>query len=225
MYHIIIYISILLLGVTGPAASSSAEPMFSDSLTSIISRYEKTENIILPPVERAVNPYEKISNRPGRVSAGRNIVINKRLTRLYVLNHFGDTLATFPVCCSMNRGQKHYKDDCRTPEGTFTVAGIYNSTDWKYKGTGAKCYGPFYVSLITPGFWGIGIHGTNAPSSIPGRRSHGCIRMLNEHISILRTMVDRNTTITILSDDPEIEQQQLDELHQSFIQPANVPIV
>lgn len=36
--------------------------------------------------------------------------------------------------------------------------------------------GPVFVRLGKPSL-GLGIHGTNAPSSVPGVRSHGCIRM------------------------------------------------
>ncbi|MCP1773142.1 hypothetical protein J2T38_001990 [Neisseria perflava] len=36
--------------------------------------------------------------------------------------------------------------------------------------------GPVFVRLGDPKL-GLGIHGTNAPSSVPGVRSHGCVRM------------------------------------------------
>lgn len=36
--------------------------------------------------------------------------------------------------------------------------------------------GPVFVRLGNPKL-GLGIHGTNAPSSVPGVRSHGCVRM------------------------------------------------
>lgn len=36
--------------------------------------------------------------------------------------------------------------------------------------------GPVFVRLGDPKL-GLGIHGTNAPSSVPGIRSHGCVRM------------------------------------------------
>ena len=36
--------------------------------------------------------------------------------------------------------------------------------------------GPVFVRLGNPKL-GLGIHGTNAPSSVPGIRSHGCVRM------------------------------------------------
>ncbi|MCH5245474.1 MAG: L,D-transpeptidase, partial [Muribaculaceae bacterium] len=177
MRHIITLFLLILGGLT---TINSKEYSFPPELESLISDYKKTEAPALPEPEMIERLDDKISLAPGRIALTRNIIINKRETRLYVVNIFGDTLATFPICCARNRGQKKSKDDCTTPEGTFSIAGVYNSTDWKYKGTGAKCYGPYFVSLITPGFWGIGIHGTNSPGSVPGRYSHGRIRFHNE---------------------------------------------
>ena len=50
-----------------------------------------------------------------------------------------------------------------------------------------------------------GIHGTNAPYSVPGRRSHGCMRMRNEDIVRVRRMVDKDSRVTILPDPVETE--------------------
>ena len=65
--------------------------------------------------------------------------------------------------------------DYRTPEGVFKIVGIYESTDWVHKTHDGRmvkgCYGPYYLSLKTPQFTGIGIHGTNAPRSIGKRAS------------------------------------------------------
>ena len=58
---------------------------------------------------------------------------------------------------------------------------------------GQPVYGPYAIgtSAYAPGLtdWPgggvIGIHGTNQPSTIPGRPSHGCIRLQNGEISKL----------------------------------------
>lgn len=62
---------------------------------------------------------------------------------------------------------------------------------------------PVFIALLTPPFYGIGIHGTNAPSSVPGRRSHGCMRMHNEDIVRVRRMVDKDSRVTVLPDPVE----------------------
>ena len=48
-----------------------------------------------------------------------------------------------------------------------------------------------------PGGGFIGIHGTNAPELVPGRISHGCIRMRNDAILRLATLMPLGTPVTI----------------------------
>ena len=63
----------------------------------------------------------------------------------------------------------------------------------KFRVTGAPVYGPFalgtsaYAPHLTdwPGGGVVGLHGTNEPGLIPGRPSHGCIRLRNEKITRL----------------------------------------
>lgn len=43
----------------------------------------------------------------------------------------------------------------------------------------------------------VGIHGTDAPGLIPGRVSHGCIRMRNHDIRRLATLMPVGTPLTI----------------------------
>ena len=66
-------------------------------------------------------------------------------------------------------------------------------------------YGPvaFGTSARSPGLsdWPgggfIGIHGTDRPELIPGRISHGCIRMRNADILALAKRMPVGTPITI----------------------------
>ncbi|QRN41176.1 MAG: L,D-transpeptidase family protein [Neisseriaceae bacterium] len=44
---------------------------------------------------------------------------------------------------------------------------------------------------------GLGIHGTNVPSSVPGIRSHGCIRMKNEDIIQLDKKIKKGDFVSI----------------------------
>lgn len=171
-----------------------------DATEHVVAAYEKTLTPSLPEPEEWPELDSPASAVPGRMRMPKNIVVNKPQTSLYIINVFGDTLGRYRVCASLKRGQKRKADDWRTPEGTFRIHGVYNSTDWTYKDTNDKCYGPFFISLITPRFWGIGIHGTNVPSSVPGRRSHGCMRMKNEDIVRVRRMVDKDSRVTILPD-------------------------
>jgi lipoprotein-anchoring transpeptidase ErfK/SrfK len=48
-----------------------------------------------------------------------------------------------------------------------------------------------------PGGGFVGIHGTNQPELLPGRVSHGCIRMRNEDILELGRLMPIGTPVTI----------------------------
>jgi hypothetical protein len=85
-----------------------------------------------------------------------------------------------------------------TPAGEFYVR-------LKLSGFNSPFYGPVAFgtnarsTTLTdwPGGGYIGIHGTNAPSLIPGRISHGCVRMRNLDIVKLSRMMPVGTPLTI----------------------------
>lgn len=126
------------------------------------------------------------------------IVIAKPEYRLYVCEAVeGDTVcrAYYPVCVGKNKGQKQKKGDMRTPESSFekpfTITQITDASKWTHDfGDGRGeilSYGNWFMRLATPGFSGIGIHGsTNNESSVPGRGSEGCIRLLNDDLDKLK---------------------------------------
>jgi hypothetical protein len=70
---------------------------------------------------------------------------------------------------------------------------------------GSPIYGPWafgtsaYSDTLTdwPGGGVVGIHGTNQPELIPGRPSHGCIRVPNWNISRLAKLMPVGTPILI----------------------------
>ncbi len=66
-------------------------------------------------------------------------------------------------------------------------------------------YGPFALgtsaySILTdwPGGGVVGIHGTNQPELIPGRPSHGCVRVPNPAIIRLYRLITVGTPVTIV---------------------------
>ena len=86
-----------------------------------------------------------------------------------------------------------------TPAGRFYVRerlvpaqknGIYGVFAF-----GLSAYSP--VLTDWPGGGVIGIHGTNHPRLIPGRVSHGCIRVRNRPISRLRRLMPLGTPVRI----------------------------
>ena len=126
------------------------------------------------------------------------IVISKPELKLYVCEVVGnDTvrLVEYPVCMGKNLGQKQKKGDMRTPHCTwdapFVITEIVNASNWSHDfgdGRGSiLAYGNWFMRLKTPGFSGIGIHGsTNNEESVPGRSSEGCIRLRNDDLDILK---------------------------------------
>ena len=126
------------------------------------------------------------------------ILISKPEYRLYVCEVVdGDTLKRvhYPVCVGKMKGQKQKKGDMKTPECTvenpFTITEIVDASKWTHDfgdGRGSiLSYGNWFMRLKTPGFSGIGIHGsTNNESSVPGRGSEGCIRLRNNDLDELK---------------------------------------
>jgi hypothetical protein len=84
-----------------------------------------------------------------------------------------------------------------TPGGKFWIRE-------KLAGFGAS-YGPLafgtaaYSTTLTdwPGGGVIGVHGTNEPNLVPGRPSHGCIRMHNKDILRLARLMKPGTPLVI----------------------------
>jgi hypothetical protein len=89
--------------------------------------------------------------------------------------------------------------------GTPTPAGRFWVRDRLANLNGDPLYGPWafgtsaYSDRLTdwPGGGVIGIHGTNAPWLIPGRPSHGCVRVPNPAIRRLARLMPVGTPVTI----------------------------
>jgi lipoprotein-anchoring transpeptidase ErfK/SrfK len=86
-----------------------------------------------------------------------------------------------------------------TPAGTFVIRNVLR----RYR---SPFYGPIAFGTSArsatltdwPGGGYIGIHGTNRPALIPGRVSHGCIRMRNADVLRLARLMAPGTPLTIL---------------------------
>ncbi|MGH3084250.1 MAG: L,D-transpeptidase family protein, partial [Gaiellaceae bacterium] len=85
-----------------------------------------------------------------------------------------------------------------TPRGEFYVRN-------QLYGFGNPVYGPIAFgtsarsAVLTdwPGGGFIGLHGTNQPSILPGRVSHGCIRLRNRDILRLARLMPVGTPLTV----------------------------
>jgi lipoprotein-anchoring transpeptidase ErfK/SrfK len=87
-----------------------------------------------------------------------------------------------------------------TPKGQFYIRGLYKG----YGGKGSF-YGPlaYFTSATSdqltdwPGGGLVGVHGTSQPGILPGRVSHGCVRLKNADILKLEKLMDVGTPVTI----------------------------
>lgn len=122
----------------------------------------------------------------------------------YTLTLFQDNtpIAVYKVAIGKNPGQKQAVGDLRTPDGDFTVDELCDATYWTHdfgdgKGEIKGAYGPFFISLRTPGWSGIGIHGTHDPASLGTRASEGCVRMNNKDLVKIKPFVQEGTKVKI----------------------------
>ncbi len=87
-----------------------------------------------------------------------------------------------------------------TPKGQFYIRGVHKG----YGGKGSF-YGPlaYFTSATSdqltdwPGGGLVGVHGTSQPGLIPGKVSHGCVRMKNADILKLEKLMSVGTPVTI----------------------------
>jgi hypothetical protein len=88
--------------------------------------------------------------------------------------------------------------------GTPTPAGLFYVRD-RLTGFSSPMYGPLAFGTNArsptltdwPGGGVVGIHGTNQPGEIPGRISHGCVRLTNPAILKLGALMPVGTPVTI----------------------------
>jgi lipoprotein-anchoring transpeptidase ErfK/SrfK len=105
------------------------------------------------------------------------IIVDTSDFQLHLLD--GDIVVrTFPVAIG--------KMATQTPPGNYTIVN-------KQPNPGGP-FGAYWLGLSKPHY---GIHGTNDPSSIGRSVSHGCIRMYNEDVMELASLVPIHTRVTI----------------------------
>ena len=142
------------------------------------------------------------------------ILVSKQDMQLRLYDFKGNLLFSAPVAVGRNSGNKGKIGDMRTPEGVFQVEDIERSDDWKHdfgdgKGSIQGAYGPYFIRLSVPGHKGIGIHGTHEPESMGTRVSEGCIRMRNEDIEQLVSLISLPLTVIVT---PGADDEKTNEL-------------
>lgn len=166
---------------------------------------DKYSTGILPVIADASTEYaEAVINSD---SSGF-IVVDKNRMKVLLFDQYGRMVKSYGMACAKNYGTKHKRRDSRTPEGLFTVKGVYDSSEWLFTDDDGKTsdkkgqFGPRFIRLSVPQ---IGIHGTCAPWSIGHRTSHGCIRITNENILELVELVEPGMPVIIIPGRKDME--------------------
>jgi len=88
--------------------------------------------------------------------------------------------------------------DWPTPRGTFLIRNRlerYSSPQYGPVAFGTSARSPTLTDWPAGGF--VGIHGTDQPALLPGRVSHGCVRLRNPDILRLARLIDVGTPVVI----------------------------
>lgn len=124
------------------------------------------------------------------------VVVKRSEHRLYLYKD-GELIKSYKVGVGKRKGS--------TPVGKFRIIGKAHNPAWNYKGkyvpggSPANPLGKWWMALSVTHKSGtrFGIHGTNAPWSIGGNVSRGCIRMLNKDAANLYRQVNAGTPVLI----------------------------
>ncbi|HJQ83549.1 MAG TPA: L,D-transpeptidase family protein [Candidatus Binatia bacterium] len=183
-----------------------------DSLWSITGRFTMNRALF-----ESWNPLDDPDHlRPGmrlRVSdrhivprrAADGIVIDVSVRTLYWFHH-GALKARFPIAVG--------RTDWETPPGRYRIVGRREDPIWRVPASIQKemrdrgepvltvvpagpdnPLGKYWIQLSAPGY---GLHGTNAPASIGKYASHGCMRLLPEHVAQLYHDAPDGTPVEIV---------------------------
>jgi len=195
--------------VLGPIAAR-ARPAFSASIVTRLSTRtpEGTDEVVVALEERSdttgqpwvrvqlpILPHGSTGWVP-RTALGSYALIRTRLVldtkalRVTLIRD-GKTLLRAPIGIGKARWP--------TPKGTFYVRN--KLTKFKSPFYGPVAFGTSARSDVLtdwPGGGFVGIHGTNRPEILPGRVSHGCVRMRNPDIVRLAALLPVGTPVVVV---------------------------
>ncbi len=174
-----------------PTESSQAYTVApGDSLEKIAKKFSTTvelikranglsSNIIRPNLKL------KVQNKPF------SIAVDKSLNTLTLISE-GEVIKVYRVSTG--------KDNC-TPVGKFTIVNKLIDPPW-YSAKGVissdspeNVLGTRWMGIDRPGY---GIHGTTDPASIGSQKTEGCVRMYNNEVEELYSIVPQGTEVTII---------------------------
>ncbi len=161
-----------------------------DTLLKIAKKYGTTIELI-----KKMNGLAKDIIIPGQklkiAKAVFSIQIDKSENKLWLYAN-GELLKTYPVATGRNNS---------TPIGSFTIENKLENPTWYT--TGAVIPPDSPKNMLGTRWLGFslqsyGIHGTIFPETIGTQDSEGCIRMLNEDVEELYSIVPVKTNVTVV---------------------------
>ena len=154
-------------------------------------------------------------NTPVPLIAKANNVLGAQIYSGQSLKVFDGNNHSFAVLVSKTRNDlslyldgkffKRYRvatgRDGKTPVGSFKIVDKIAHPPWHKPGgppipygDPANLLGTHWLAIDAPGY---GLHGTWDPDSIGGQTSDGCVRLLNDDVEELFTILPRGTVVTI----------------------------
>jgi lipoprotein-anchoring transpeptidase ErfK/SrfK len=165
-------------------------PQVFDLLSSTTGADEGTWYKALLPVRPNGTKGFLPSTRMAVTQTAYRLVIDREKLEL-TLMHDCDVAKTYPIGLGT--------ESTPTPDGEYYLVSLLQPPNANSV-YGTYAYGLSAYSDALPNWAGggvIGLHGTNDPSSIGNRESHGCIRMHNEDIEELVPLLPLGTPVTI----------------------------
>jgi L,D-transpeptidase catalytic domain len=164
-------------------------PEGTSNLVLTLARVRRWVKVRLPMLPNNSTGWVRREALGGYTVVRTELIVDRQRLRLR-LERRGRTILRAPI----GVGEPHWP----TPRGRFYVRN-------KLRGFSSPVYGPVAFgtsarsAVLTdwPGGGFIGIHGTNQPGLLPGRVSHGCIRLRNADIRRLARRMPVGTPIHI----------------------------
>lgn len=154
-------------------------------------------------------------------SEGQHLIVNLPQTRVHLYQD-GVLLRSYPVAIG--------REITRTPTGNYSITGVYRDPTWHVPKSIQEemvRQGKPVKTEVPPGpdnplgkvfirfgeaRLGLGFHGTNQPASVPGVRSHGCVRLRNENALALADWVAVGAQVTIAYQPLVLNEDEAGEL-------------
>lgn len=181
----------LLLVTHGPVAAQAVPTAEVRPQTVAVSTV--SPGSVLLPTFPELPPLEPIL--PETVEQATQLVLKLGERRVYVYQD-GEVKTSYPVAIG--------KPGWETPTGQFEVMDMLKNPGWTNPFTDEVVesgpdnpLGDRWIAFWTDGTNYIGFHGTPNRESVGRAASHGCVRMYNEDIRELYSMVSVGTTVVV----------------------------